>query len=147
MGFMQSYKHLDMLLKDMNGIGISGYINEMDNYPEGRYEVHDWTNDYKGLKHYRWIRNQIVHERDASEENMTDDEDTLWIDSFYNKVIRQQDPLALYFKSVKSNKKVDENNKNYNPKSENKDNKYSINLIILLILIIFLVVYIVLHIF
>lgn len=30
MGFMESYKHLDNLCKDMNGIGVTGYIKDME---------------------------------------------------------------------------------------------------------------------
>ena len=50
--------------------GVSAYIEEMLNNPHGSFLVRGWENDLKQLKHYRWIRNQIVHEPDCYEETM-----------------------------------------------------------------------------
>ena len=65
MRFMESYKHLDNLCKDMNGIGVTGYIKDMEQEHNGGFYVAGWKNDYMQLKHYRYIRNQIAHENYA----------------------------------------------------------------------------------
>lgn len=101
MGFMQSYKHLDNLCKDMNGVGITGYIEDMEQKRAGEFYVPGWKADYLSLKHYRYVRNQIAHENDADEENMCSNEDVAWIESFYQRVMHQTDPLALYYKEHK----------------------------------------------
>lgn len=88
MGFMNEYKHLEKLcgecLKD--GRCISAYIDEMERTPCGRYWVEGWHDDLNRLKHYRWIRNQISHDPDCTEENMCDYEDEQWITDFYNRL-------------------------------------------------------------
>lgn len=99
-GFMESYKYLDNLCKDMNGIGITGYIKDMEQ-ANGEFYVVGWKRDYLQLKHYRYIRNQIVHENYASESNLCSDEDTAWLDEFYQRIMKQIDPLALYYKETR----------------------------------------------
>ncbi len=101
MGFMQSYKRLDNLCRDINGIGVTGYIEDMQRM-DGASRVDGWADDYYSLKHYRHIRNQIAHEANAEERNMCSDKDVRWIDSFYSRVMNQKDPLALYAKSTKA---------------------------------------------
>lgn len=102
MGFMSSYKKLDNLCRDMNGIGVTGYIEDMEQNPNGDYHVPGWKNDYYKLKRYRYIRNQIAHENDANEDNMCSAEDENWIKSFYDRIMVQKDPLALYYKVTRS---------------------------------------------
>ena len=99
-GFIKSYKHLDNLCKDINGIGVTGYINDMEDRPSAEYSIAGWKQDYLKLKHYRYIRNQIAHENYAEEENMSSPEDTVWLDNFYNRIMNQTDPLALYYKET-----------------------------------------------
>ncbi len=71
---------------------VSAYIDEMVNTPQGAYVVTEWNNDLKQLKHYRWIRNQIVHDPNCSEENMCDATDIIWVNGFYSRIIKQTDP-------------------------------------------------------
>ena len=96
MGFMSAYKHLDTICRDMNGIGVSGYIEDMEANRQGSYAVHGWDSDYRQLKHYRWVRNQIAHEVNAEEENMCTPEDTQWLEDFYQSIMNCSDPLARY---------------------------------------------------
>ena len=98
MGFMNLYKKLDNLCRDMNGIGITGYIEDMEHKQNGAHHVPEWKDDYYQLKHYRYIRNQIAHENYADEENMCSDKDEIWIENFYHRIMTQSDPLALYYK-------------------------------------------------
>ena len=62
MGFMQSYKRLDNLCRDMNGVGVTGYLQDMDSAPKGRVRVPGWDDDRRQLKYYRHLRNRIAHE-------------------------------------------------------------------------------------
>lgn len=103
MSFMDSYKHLEKLCGEVQNDAqkITAYINEMESKPQGSYLVKGWDNDLKQLKHYRWIRNQIVHDFNCTEENMCNSADTDWIDKFYNRIMNQTDPLALYRKATK----------------------------------------------
>lgn len=104
MGFIDSYKHLEKLCGEIlnDERKVSAYIDEMKNAPRGSYLVAGWNEDLKKLKHYRWVRNQIVHEPGCTEENMCRPEDVLWLDSFYLRIMDQKDPLALYYKAVSS---------------------------------------------
>lgn len=114
MGFMESYKYLDNLCKDMNGIGITGYIKDMEQEPNGDFYVGGWEKDYLQLKHYRHIRNQIAHENYANESDMCSVKDTSWLDEFYQRIIGQTDPLALCYKKTRfhSSQKFTEAKKN-----------------------------------
>ena len=102
MGFIESYKHLEKLCGDMlqTQHGISAYIDDMENTPKGSYLVQGWDEDFKRLKHYRWIRNQIAHEPNCTEENMCEYGDAQWIDDFYDRIMNQSDPLAMYRNST-----------------------------------------------
>ena len=102
MSFIESYKHLDKICGEMfeTQYGVSAYIEEMLNNPHGSFLVRGWENDLKQLKHYRWIRNQIVHEPDCSEESMCEAGDDEWLDDFYERIINQTDPLAMYLTDI-----------------------------------------------
>lgn len=108
MSFLESYKHLDNLCRDMfsSEKGVTTYIETMEHTSGGSYRVNGWDSDYKNLKHYRWIRNHIAHENYASEGSMCDEQDTEWLDAFYSRVISRTDPLALYRKVITPQKVV-----------------------------------------
>ena len=103
MGFIDSYKHLEKLCGDVLGDErrVSAYIDEMLNLPHGTYLVTGWNEDLKTLKHYRWVRNRIVHDPGCTEENMCEPGDALWLDNFYSRIMNQTDPLALYHKAIR----------------------------------------------
>lgn len=108
MGFMDSYKHLEKLCGDMLGDErrLSAYIDEMYEITEGWDLVDGWESDLKTLKHYRWVRNRIVHEPDAYEEDLCDIEDIEWLDDFYYRIIDRKDPLNQYYEIVRSRKRI-----------------------------------------
>ena len=103
MEFMNAYKHLEKLCGDIlnDERRISAYIDEMAKISDGSTKVHNWDNDLKKLKHYRWIRNQIVHEPDCQEENICHPDDVAWLNNFYSRIMNQTDPLAMYFQATK----------------------------------------------
>lgn len=114
--FLDSYKHLEKLCNEiLNNIfsisgksGVSSYIDEMENITQGSRFVNSWDRDLKQLKHYRWVRNQITHEPDCTEQDVCKPGDIKWLDDFYSRIINQTDPISLYRKatntSVKSKK-------------------------------------------
>lgn len=104
MSFMDSYKHLEKLCGEVlnDDRRISAYIDIMLNTPFGEYAVPSWKNDLKQLKHYRWVRNKIVHEPNCTESNMCVSGDAEWLDAFSERILNQTDPLAVYYRSKKS---------------------------------------------
>ena len=104
MGFLQSYKRLERLCRDVmdDDRRVSAYIDEMVRLSDGSRWISGWDRDLKQLKHYRWVRNQIVHDPDCSEENMCGPEDVRWIEDFHARIMNQTDPLALYRRAVQA---------------------------------------------
>lgn len=98
MDFMNAYKRLEKLCNDMYGTvhGVSAYIEDMISCPRGARVVPGWEHDLKQLKHYRWVRNKIVHEPDCTEEELCAPADTRWLNLFYDRILHQKDPLAVY---------------------------------------------------
>ena len=107
MGFIEAYKRLEKLCGEIlnDDRRVSAYIDEMINTPRGAYLVRGWDEDLKQLKHYRWVRNQIVHDPNCSEENMCSDDDTQWIADFHARIMNQTDPLTLYRKATQTRQK------------------------------------------
>lgn len=103
MGFMDAYKRLEKLCGEImkDDRRVSAYIDEMLRLPNGSRMVAGWNDDLKQLKHYRWVRNQIAHDPDRTEQNMCQPEDIRWIEDFYARIMNQTDPLALYRKANK----------------------------------------------
>ncbi len=102
MGFIDSYKRLEKLCGDVMQCDrpVTAYIDAMKATPRGAYYVFGWESDLRRLKHYRWVRNQIVHEPDCTEETMCEVGDAAWINQFYERILTQTDPLALYEKEM-----------------------------------------------
>ena len=102
MSFISSYKYLEKLCGEVmnDRRGIPAYIEEMERTPRGAFYVPSWNDDLKALKHYRRVRNQIAHEPDCDEDNMCDEDDVLWLDQFYSRIMNQTDPLTLYRKAT-----------------------------------------------
>lgn len=144
MGFLQTYKRLDNLCKDMNGVGVTGYINDMEQAACGQYRVLGWKDDYCRLKHCRYIRNKIVHENYAEESNMCSPEDSVWLDEFYQRILEQKDPLAVFYKvqaSAPVHTKTDSPQpQNYSERS-NKNASFSIFVLLAIAIIILIYFY------
>ena len=101
MSFIDSYKRLEKLCSEIynDNHGVSSYIEEMINTPIGAQYVPGWDADLKQLKHYRWVRNQIVHDPGCTEENMCEYGDAQWLDNFHSRIMSANDPLAQYRKA------------------------------------------------
>lgn len=99
MSFIDSYKRLEKLCSEIYGNGVNSYIEEMYNNPMGSRYVTGWDEDLKRLKHYKWVRNQISHEPDCTEDNMCEHSDAEWLDNFRSRIMSGSDPLTLYRKA------------------------------------------------
>ena len=102
MSFIESYKRLDNLCKDlfMSETGVSTYICNMENLMYNHFLITNWDDDYKKLKHYLYIRNQIVHDNNVNERTICDENDLQWIQNFYQRILNRTDPLALHQKAL-----------------------------------------------
>lgn len=105
--FLKIYKKLDELCRQIlsSDKGISEYIDEMSNESQG-YRIAGWERDYKRLKKMRWIRNRLVHETDAFEENLVNVEDIEWLHTFYQRIMECTDPFSLLHQSESMNRKT-----------------------------------------
>ena len=103
MGFMDSYKRLEKLCGEVmnDDHRVSAYIDAMTNTPRGAMVVKGWEEDLKQLKHYRWMRNQIAHNPECTEKTMCKPSDAQWVDGFYDRIMKQTDPLAMYRKAMR----------------------------------------------
>lgn len=102
MGFMDSYKRLEKLCGEVmnDDHRVSAYIDAMTNTPRGAMVVKGWEEDLKQLKHLRWMRNQIAHNPECTEKTMCKPSDAQWVDGFYDRIMKQTDPLAMYRKAL-----------------------------------------------
>lgn len=150
MGFIASYKQLEKLCGEIfnsSPHGVTEYIEEMERTPNGKFYVEKWGEDYKALKHYRYIRNKIVHEPNCNEENMCTAKDTQWLENFYFRIMNQQDPLSLYEKATVTYKKTkskykkttptQKNTEFYRPNKKQSDSDYFIPLVFIATILVF----------
>lgn len=115
MGFIDSYKRLDNLCKDRfkSETGVTMYINNMECLTHVRFQIDRWDSDYKQLKHYRHIRNQIVHDNNVTEGNSCSEQDIQWVEHFHQRILQRTDPISLYHKNlVASQQKTAQRKKN-----------------------------------
>lgn len=105
--FQECYKRLDKLCREMydSREGVSSYIQDMEQtpYTEQRTVI-NWDSEYKNLKHYRWMRNQLAHEIDIDTE-FCEESDVEWVEQFYERILNGTDPLALAHKAKTQNLK------------------------------------------
>lgn len=95
--FQEEYKRLDKLCKDCNGSfeGVSEYIRQMENTRHDvKMRIESWENDYKMLKHVRWVRNKLSHEVGTFQSDICMQSDLDFVKDFYNRIMKCVDPLV-----------------------------------------------------
>ena len=105
--FFEAYKRLDKLCSEMYSCqnGVSEYIAQMERLTyKGQYRVFSWNNDYKQLKHVRWVRNKIAHDADSYQISEAGDLD--FVQDFYSRIFSGGDPLTLLRKAVESENRI-----------------------------------------
>ena len=95
--FIDEYKHLEKLCSEIYGQqhGISQYISDMEQtplYTAGK--ISGWDGDLNNLKRVRHLRNKMVHDVDDYD-SVYEPEDLEFLRTFYQRIISQNDPLAL----------------------------------------------------
>ena len=91
---LEEYKYVDKICQEMLGAGkgVTAYIEQLDETPMTvRYWITEWNDEYKQLKHVRWLRNQIAHSTGTVDCTQSDLE---WLKGFHNRLLTQQDILA-----------------------------------------------------
>ena len=91
---LEEYKYVEAICRDMldDEKGVSAYIEELDKTPVTvRYWITEWNDEYRQLKHIRWLRNQIAH---STESVACSQADVDWLKGFHNRLLTQQDLLA-----------------------------------------------------
>ncbi len=97
--FLDLYKRVDRFLQDSYSTdrGVSSYIELMEeNNWKGLRSTISWENDYRMLKHIRWLRNQLAHEVEL-DSDLCDEKDFSWLSSFYDRLYSSNDPLSLMY--------------------------------------------------
>ena len=112
--FQEEYKRLDRLCKDYlrSKEGVSEYIRQMEStswYERGY--VYTWEEDYKQLRHIRWVRNQLAHEVGTLNSDICSEEDLAYVKSFYSRIIGGNDPFTLIRKAKEKQKNAKMSNK------------------------------------
>lgn len=105
--FFEAFKELETLCGEIYSCrsGVSEYILDMEkNMSEGERKIGNWANDYKTLKHLRWVRNKIAHE--AGDIQISEDQDLDAVCAFRDRVIRGKDPITLLTRARKAAKPV-----------------------------------------
>lgn len=88
------FKRLESLCRDMFSCqhGVSEYISQMEQTPAYiKNRIPFWDEDYRTLKHLRWLRNKIAHETAATGCGFSD---VKQLKDFYSRILKGQDPLA-----------------------------------------------------
>lgn len=120
--FLEEYKHLDKLIKEMFGTekGVSDYID----IATTTYNL-QYNNDIKTLKHLRYIRNRLTHDTDTLNTQMCTQADIDWLEGFYQKVYSVSDPLSLSLKTKSITKNIVNINIQNKENAPVQDNKHT----------------------
>lgn len=128
------FKFVDKICREMFNAekGIGAYLYQMEMTPMSvNCRIPQWENDYKKLKHIRWIRNQLAHETGYVECTA---EDVNWLKDFHRRLLNQQDPLAYADRINRANQqpkraaKPQSSGVNYAQPSDNKQKSSSLGL-------------------
>ena len=91
---LEEYKYVDSICRDMLSAekGVTAYIEQMEATPPAIWcKIAGWDDDYRKLKHIRWLRNQIAHDTGYVQCTSSD---VAWLKAFHNRLLTQRDPLA-----------------------------------------------------
>ena len=162
--FFEEFKHLEKLCREIyqSNSGVSDYINDMEKVSAKDFRnIKDWERDLKQLKRLRKIRNTLAHVEGAFSQNICTQNDIDWLKEFYQRIMKQTDPIALLRQNSKTTypiskqqtiKQVDldnikeftfterKNNEEENAKYSWKDILIGFGLVIVLIIVLIMVV-------
>ena len=92
--FFEAYKRLDVLCRDVLNCknGVSEYIQQMEVSQQVLGRGTGWSEDYRMLKHIRWVRNQVAHK--TSDAPFSTEKDIEFVNAFYDRIMDQDDSFA-----------------------------------------------------
>lgn len=99
--FVEEYKRLDKFFLDAypEEKGVTGYINRMKNLPDYSWRIPCWDYDLHMLVKLRNAKNRLSHEVGSFSNQMCTECDFAWLQDFYSRVLRAEDPLAILEKN------------------------------------------------
>ena len=101
--FFDEFRKVETILNERFNCksGVSEYINRMSEKQSiGEKKVPTWKDDFKTLKHLRWVRNQIAHNSEA--EDICKKEDLKVLKEFHKALDLGKDPLSLIARKKKA---------------------------------------------
>ena len=101
--FFDEFRKVETILNDRFDCknGVSEYINRMsEKQSTGEKKVPTWKDDFKTLKHLRWVRNQIAHNSES--EDICKKEDLKALKEFHKTLDLGKDPLSLIARKKKA---------------------------------------------
>ena len=108
--FFEEYKRIDKLCGEIyqSKQGVTDYIDQMKAASWNDYRnIPNWKTDLDQLKRVRHIRNHLAHEEGAFDKTACTQNDIDWMQSFYERIMNQSDPMArLYQKSKLKERKL-----------------------------------------
>ncbi len=134
MEFFETYKRLDRLCSDVFGLrngGVTRYIDELKAIGS------EYSEDCKTLKRLRHIRNQMAHDEGTFDYQICDRDDIIWLNAFYNRIMKRTDPLAVHYRTGRKAQNTVRNNVQHNSNRHRKNRKANVifNIIFFLIII------------
>lgn len=134
MEFFETYKRLDRLCSDVFGLrngGVTRYIDEL------KAIGYEYSEDCKTLKRLRHIRNQMAHDEGTFDYQMCDREDIIWLNTFYNRMMKGAVPLAVHYRVGRKVQNTVRNNVQHNSGRHRKSRKANVifNIIFFLLII------------
>lgn len=134
MEFFETYKRLDRLCSDVFGLrngGVTRYIDELKAIGS------EYSEDCKTLKRLRHIRNQMAHDEGTFDYQICDRDDIIWLNAFYNRIMKRTDPLAVHYRTGRKAQNTVRNSVQHNSSRHRKNRKANVifNIIFFLIII------------
>ena len=141
--FFEEFKNLEKLCNDMfqSHNGVTNYIDEMQTVSYGNHcHIPAWDSDLKQLKRLRHIRNHMAHEAGGFEDDICTRSDVDWIQDFYERILKQSDPLALLHQNLLNRTNIVRHTKKtiHPPKEEQKFSEVWLFTVLIFIITIFL---------
>ncbi|HIZ10820.1 MAG TPA: hypothetical protein IAA41_01815 [Candidatus Eubacterium faecavium] len=123
--FLEEFKHLDNLLKDIYETekGVTEYLENMKCIPRSEYIfIHGWDADFKNLKKLRDLRNKLSHDTGTLNMPLCTQEDVEWLKNFYDRILKGCDPLTLARKEAENLQRTKNNRSGFQQKQNSEKN-------------------------
>lgn len=104
--FINAFKRLEKLCSEVYGQqhGVTQYIDDLEHTLLRSYGSSGGKSELERLKELRHMRNQMVHDAD-SDVHYTK-ADVQFLEDFYERIMNQTDPLAVYRKKKEASRRV-----------------------------------------